>query len=157
MTTITQACSIADLSPDLNAAYSPNLHQWLRRHGTGRKEGLVLDSVYRVRARSKLAEHYGDGAFVIGSPYAAYEGDTDVSGVHLMNVLCHGADASRVGLAGALESLEEVADFWTRYQQIGRCAIDPEHKTSFVDSVRYTAANGVETCQWCGHQHRAAN
>jgi hypothetical protein len=94
---------------------------------------------------------------VIGSPYAAYEGDTDVSGVRLMDVLCHGADASRVCLAGALESLEEVSDFWTRYQQIGRCAIDTEHKTSFVHGVRYTAAGAVETCLWCGHQRRVAN
>ena len=154
MTTMTQAHALADLSPDLTAAYS---HQWLRRHGTGRKEGLVLDSVYRVRAGSKLAEHYGDGALVIGSPYAAHEGDTDVSGVHVMEVLCHGADASRVCLAGALDSLEEVTDFWTRYQRIGRCAIDVEHKTSFVHGVRYDTAGEVETCMWCGHQRRTTN
>lgn len=157
MTTMTKECAIADLAPDLGAAYSPNIHQWLGRHGTGRKEGLVLDRVYRVRMGSKLAEHYGAGAFVIGSPYAAYDRDTDVSAVRLMDVLCHGVDASRACLAGALDSLEEVPDFWTRYQQIGRCAIDTEHTTRFVDSVRYTTTNDVQTCLWCGHQHRAAN
>jgi len=54
MTTITQAPSIAVLYPDLAAAYSPNLYQWLRLRGTGRKEGVALDRVYRVRAGSKL-------------------------------------------------------------------------------------------------------
>jgi len=157
MTTMTKECAIADVAPDLAAAYSPNLHQWLRRHGTGRKEGVVLDRVYRIRADSKLADYYGAGALVIGSPFAAYEGDTDVSAVRLMEVLCHGADASRVCLAGGLGSLEELPDFWTRYQQIGRCAIDAEHKMKFVDSGRYAACDGVQTCQWCGQMHPVAN
>lgn len=157
MTTMMQERSIADLSPNLGAAYSPNLYQWLHRRGTGRNEGVVLDRVYRVRAGSKLADHYGAGALLIGSPFEAYEGDTDVSAVRMMEVLCHGAAATTVCLAGALGSLDEVPDFWASYQRIGRCAIDLEHKTSFVGSVRYTTTNGISTCLWCGRQHPAAN
>jgi len=80
-----------------------------------------------------------------------------VAAVRMMDVLCHGAAATTVCLAGALGALDEVSDFWLSYQGIGCYAIDPKHKASFMDGVRYAAANGVETCLWCGHQHRAAN
>jgi hypothetical protein len=152
-----QACSIADLFPDLAAAYSPNPYQWFRRRATGRKEGLGLNHVYQVRAGSKLADHCGAGALLIGSPYEAYEDDADLSAVRMMEVLCHGAAATTSCLAGALNALDELPDFWAAYQRIGRCAIDVEHKTSFVDSARYTTANVVKTCLWCGQQYRAAN
>jgi uncharacterized protein YqiB (DUF1249 family) len=62
----------------------------------------------------------------------------------MMDGLCRGAAATTVCLARVLGSLDDVPDFWVSYQQIGRSAIGPGHKTSFVDSVRYTTVVDVE-------------
>lgn len=54
---MTQAGSIVDLSPNLAAAYSPNLHQWLRRRATGRKGGVVLDRVCSIVRTDEARSH----------------------------------------------------------------------------------------------------
>ncbi|MCK9394266.1 MAG: hypothetical protein M0Q44_01580 [Methylobacter sp.] len=50
-----------------------------------------------------------------------------------------------------LGPLREVPDFWNRYTDIGRCAIDQEHKIYFVgDDTRWRTAGDHRECLWCG-------
>ena len=87
---------------------------------------------------------------MIGHPYSAYEGDTDFSGAHLLGVLCNGSEERRYCLPGAIMSLELVVDFWDRYLEVGRCAIDPAHQEHFQVGERYREHDGHRTCLWCG-------
>jgi len=146
----TSATRLKDLAPRHSASFSPNLYRWLRARGTGRREGLVLDIVYKVKEDSPAAHFMGAGTLVIGHPYDGYEGDTDISGTRMIQVLCNGARAERFCLVRAAESLEPIPDFWTRYRQVGRCAFDPLHREHFTGANRYAVANGVKTCLWCG-------
>lgn len=141
---------VKDLAPDLSPSFSPNLFHWLRARGTGRHEGLVLDHVYRVKPASKLARSLGAGTLVIGHPYEQYDGDADVSGRRMIEVLCNGAAANRLCLVAAASSLELIEDFWTRYKQVGRCAFDPLHQEHFIDTERYIKTEMGKTCTWCG-------
>jgi len=141
---------IKDLSPKIAPSLSPNLYRWLRAKGTGRHQGVVLDSVFKVKPSSPLSQSIGAGTLVIGHPCSAYQGDTDISGIRLIEVLVSGTQAGRVCLAGAASSLELVADFWPHYSQVGRCAFDPLHMEHFKGTEHYTEVNGVKTCLWCG-------
>jgi hypothetical protein len=141
----TNVTKLKDLAPRHSASYSTNLYRWLRARGTGRREGGVLDVVYKVKEGSRVAHFMGAGTLVIGHPYNGYEGDTDVSGTRVIEVLVNGAEAERLCLVGAADSLEPVPDFWERYIKIGRCAFDPQHKEHFTGTNRCT-----KTCLWCG-------
>lgn len=46
-------------------------------------------------------------------------------------------------LAGAVRSLELVLDFWTRYQQVGHCVFDRQHREHFVGAERYAVSGNV--------------
>lgn len=145
-----ETVQLKNLAPSRSPGFSPNLHRWLRACGTGRHQGLVLDTVYQVQAGSNLSRSIGAGTLVVGQPYAAYAGDKDVSGVRLIEVLVNGTQAGRFCLVSAADSLEPVSDFWARYQKVGRCAFDPNHQEHFMGADRYMTVDGVKTCLWCG-------
>ncbi|MEM8519463.1 hypothetical protein [Janthinobacterium sp. CAN_S7] len=145
-----ETVQLKNLAPRLSPAFSPNLYRWLRVRGTGRHQGLVRDTVFRVKPDTGLARSIGAGTLVIGHAYAAYEGDKDVSGIRMIEVLVNGTEAGRFCFAGAADSLEPVADFWTRYTQVGRCAFDPLHQEHFAGGERYALTDGAKTCMWCG-------
>lgn len=146
--TVTHSVEFADLLCRIHSqnspAYSKNLHQWMKSHGrTG-------DVVYQSTAGSKLARVYGAGAFFIGQPYSDYESDTDFSGALLMQVLCMGRSVVRSCYGDGAPGLIEVAGFWGSYEQIGRCAIDPQHKVLFRDNEhRFHHVDGQTVCNWC--------
>lgn len=135
---------LSRIHPKHAPAYSKNLHKWMKSHGrTG-------DTVYQASAGSKLARVYGVTALFIGQPYNDYEGDTDFSGVLLMQVLCMGRNVVRSCYAGSAPGLTEVAGFWSRYEQVGRCAIDPRHEVLFRDNEhRFHHVDGKRACKWC--------
>lgn len=146
--TIAPGAGISDLlsaiTPKNSPAFSANLHRWMRSHGR------LADTVYRLDAGGKLARVYGAGTLFLGQPYADYSGDTDFSGVLLMEVLCNGSSAARVCLAGDAPSLVEVENFWDQYKLVGRCAIDVNHSVGFRDEAqRFHLVGGQRTCKWC--------
>jgi hypothetical protein len=53
--------------------------------------------------------------------------------------------------------LKEIEDFWDDYLEWGRCALDPNHQTSFLNAAgryEYRAGGKIRTCRWCGHEQR---
>lgn len=148
---------ISDINPKKSPAFSPNLFRWMKWHCHELSSGGVSDTVYRVKANTPLAEHYGVGTLFIGSPYNQYEGDADFSGERLIAVLCNGKSAGSFCFPGAMKSLEEVKDFWSQYLKIGRCAIDPEHQENFYRADRYRLIDDIRECLWCGEKHRAVS
>ncbi|EML2391413.1 hypothetical protein QBO83_004204 [Pseudomonas aeruginosa] len=136
------------IRPKRSAAFSPNLRKWLLAYG---RPG---DAVYRLRPGQRPGQHSsryggGEGALFIGQPFNGYAGDQDFSGILLMSVLCNGPGAKRCCLPGAMRDLEVVEDFWLRYREVGRCAIDPEHQVLFRDGGRYRHVGDEAVCCWC--------
>lgn len=159
MTTLTTpvghpTMKLKDITPSVSAAFSPNLHRWMKSRGHEYRDGGVAETVYRVIPGTRLAKEFGAGALFIGCPYNQYENDTDFSGSLLVAVLCNGSKATRYCYVGAAPSLEVVEGFWDSYLRVGRCAIDPEHKENFHGSERYSMDGDVRTCLWCGEQHQ---
>lgn len=132
------------ICPKRSAAFSPNLRKWLLAYG---RPG---DAVYRLRPGQHSSRYGGgEGALFIGQPFNGYAGDQDFSGILLMSVLCNGPGAKRCCLPGAMRVLDVVEDFWSRYREVGRCAIDPGHQVQFRDDGRYRRVNDEEVCCWC--------
>lgn len=145
---IASGAAIGDLletiAPKNAPSFSANLHRWMQ------KNGRAGDTVYSLDAGGKLAKVYGAGTLFLGQPYGDYSGDTDFSGVRLMEVLCNGASAVRSCFAGDAPSLVEVPRFWERYKQVGRCAIDVSHSIGFRDDAeRFHEVGGRRICKWC--------
>lgn len=135
---------VARIHPKHSPAYSKNLHLWLKA------QGRAGDTLFKAREGSRLADTYGADATFIGQPYCDYEGDADFSGALLIQVLCMGRSVVRSCFAGAAVHAVESEDFWTRYEKVGRCAIDPEHKLHFRDDKhRFHQVDGQQTCKWC--------
>ena len=145
--------TLKQIAPAVSGAFSPNLHKWMRSRGHVFRDGGVLQSVYRIKPGTRLAESFGAGTLMIGYRTDDYAGDTDFIGVRLMAVLCQGTKAGSFCYAGASQELDEVADFWDQYLKVGRCAIDPEHRRHFIGD-RYGMHGDTRICLWCGTKHQ---
>jgi len=46
-----------------------------------------------------------------------------------------------------------LADFWSDYARIGRCAIDTDHSRHFIGGdTRWAVSGDIRSCLWCeGH------
>jgi hypothetical protein len=126
----------------------------MRRHAHFYREGGVLHDVWRVRAGSRDADVFGAGALLIGYPTEGYPGDTDFVGTRLMSALCLGAKAQSACYVGLARNVDRVADFWKRYLDVGRCAIDPDHRENFIGGDRFAVSDDIRTCRWCGQSQR---
>lgn len=129
------------VSPRKGAKYSPNLYRWLTSPSN--------------KHRTQTSRIYRD---TTGDLWIGMIDNGDLIGTRLMAVLCNGAKATTFCFVG-LKNLQEVADFWPRYVQNGRCAIDPEHTMYFIgDDTRWTVTGDTRNCLWCGgatqHLHR---
>jgi hypothetical protein len=138
---------LADLHPDRNAAFSPNLYKYLKRHGHFYSAGGTIVGAYRIKPGSNLAETYGTGSLMLGSL-----DDGFLSGSLLMAVLCNGTTAPRFAYPVG-SSVELFAGFWVAYLAKGRCAIDPDHEAPFLGD-RFSLRGEHRTCMWCGHKQR---
>lgn len=145
---------LRDLSPERSCSFSPNLYRWMKRRAHFYLDGGVAEGVYRVKPGTSSAEHFGAGTLMIGWPINGYPGDTDFSGVRLMQALCIGSKAIRACYSNMAPDLEPVEGFWDRYLQVGRCAIDPEHQEHFAGTDRFVEKDDTRKCIWCGHQQR---
>jgi hypothetical protein len=136
MTLSTEAngLDVAAIHPSRGAKYSPNLHKWLTQRGR--------------RHMAWTSRVYSDAAGVL---WIGMLDNGDLFGCRLMQVLCNGAKAFHACWVG-LGPLVELADFWTNYTAIGRCAIDPGHKMYFTgDDTRWQTTGDHRECLWCGN------
>lgn len=125
------------IDPKNGLKYSPNLFKWLKNRDHKSRAWLIR--VYREKCGTLWIGHI----------------DTDLSffsGTRLMSVLCEGGRAGSYAIGGELPGrLSEVTDFWERYMQDGRCAIDTDHIMSFVGDIsRWLTDGDIRTCCWCG-------
>lgn len=145
---------LSELNPKQSPSFSPNLYKWMREHAHFYKDGGVAETVYRVKPNTPSAKHFGANTKVIGYPINGYEGDTDFSGALLIGVLCNGVNEKRACYAGLALDVELVDNFWEQYLDIGRCAIDPEHKEHFINGERYVIEGDTRTCLWCNAKQK---
>lgn len=141
---------LAQIAPEKSAAYSPNLHQWMRAKAHFYKDGGVLQTVYRVKPGTLLAKELGEGTLMIGYPDNG--NDKGFTGIRLMATLCQGAKAGSFYYIGMARMLEEINGFWDQYLSVGRCAIDPAHEEGFLGE-RFSLSGDTRTCLWCGSKH----
>lgn len=127
------------IDPKLNPAFSPNLHAFVR----SKVDDL---QVFRVTK--------AHGSLLVGQLAIGYVYDGDFIGCQLTHVLCYGRKARTWSFPGT-DCIELVPDFWERYLQVGRCAIDRDHHTHYQDNRWELIAGDKRRCKWCGHQqHR---
>lgn len=142
--------TLKQLAPSVSASFSPNLHRWMREKAHFYKGGGVLQTVYRIKSNTSLAKDFGADTLMIGYPDSPDE--NGFSGIRLMAALCNGSKAGRFYYIGIATMLEEVEGFWDNYLKVGRCAIDPAHRESFM-ADRYTLDGDTRMCLWCGAKH----
>lgn len=139
------------INPKSKPSYSPNLHKWVSHWAKGHPDYLV-PQVYRdLESGNMLRIGYQ-------SREATEPHTCGFVGVRLGAVLCHGSAANKErGWFTTLGpgNMVHIADFWDRYFEIGRCAIDTSHTKSFIGSEgRYLLSAELRSCTWCGAQHR---
>ena len=141
--------TLADLAPKKSAAFSPNLHKYLKERGHFFKDGGLLDGVYEVLPDTKAAEQFGAGTLLLGYPDVGF-----FTGARLMAVLCNGREAARYAYPCG-SGLKFLEGFWDSYLKVGRCAIDPDHQMHFMaDRFSVHSDGDGRDCLWCGHQQR---
>lgn len=139
------------IDPRKKPCFSPNLHKWVKHWVKDYPENMLpevwlkndgIQLLYIGRQTREENEIQACG-FV---------------GVRLNSVLRNGVSANKergwfTNLGPG--NMTHVADFWDRYLQIGRCAIDAEHRQFFIgDEGRYVMHGKIRTCTWCGAQHK---
>ncbi|MHB1630682.1 hypothetical protein [Acidithiobacillus sp.] len=129
---------LAAINPRNGPQFSPNLYRFLKKRGPA---WAGTCRVYRD----------ADNILRIG-----LLDDGWLHGAWLMGVLCYGPlERVWAHLPGSLGGLQEIPQFWTDYMRVGRCAIDPEHKMSFIgDESRWAVQGDERSCLWCGNAHQ---
>lgn len=139
----TYRLALKDIAPNVNPAFSPNLHQWVGKHSHFHPDGTTPDTVWRVRTGASI--DLPAGTLFIGHVDGEY-----FSGSRLVSVLCNGRKEMRWAFVRLAEHLEEFEDFWGQYKRLGRCAIDPDHRITFLGD-RWHEEGSTRTCLWCGN------
>lgn len=132
------------INPANGDRFSPNLFKWL---GKRRGAPIALQRVYRVTGPHTDALYIG---YLDNDPPPAGQ---YLIGSNLNGVLCNGAREQIFAFpVKPTWQPVEIVDFWPRYHRDGRCAIDIEHRTSFVgDDSRWHVNGDTRTCCWCGN------
>ena len=124
--------SVEEIHPSRSARYSPNLYRWL--------------TSARRPYRAHLARVYRDTQ---GLLWIGHLDERDFIGCKLNAVLCN-SKAESMCFSGLVGQLRELPHFWMSYTAIGRCAIDTEHKVSFLsDESRWEVDGEQRHCLWC--------
>lgn len=135
-------------SPTIKPSYSPNLHKFLKTW-ISRLPDYYAPQVWRTNDVGTLmiGRHYQDDPVETAS----------FSGLMLYRVLGVGAKAfneKACFMHLTPKAMTELPNFWERYLEIGRCAIDGDHTTHFMQSEgRYQLEGNTRTCTWCGAKH----
>lgn len=133
----TQGPDLKAINPSNGSKFSPNLYKFLS--SKRQQASLRLQRVYVDQDKHLWLGYFDDDLFI---------------GARLMQVLCNGAKTQTLAYV-RMKELVEVPDFWAKYQAVGRCAIDPEHRMYFVgDEMRWSVQGDHRSCLWCGHGHQ---
>jgi len=133
---INNGLDFSKIDPKKFQAYSPNLYKYLNK-----------DKIAQYKAEVWIDE--------TGYKWLGYiDDETCFIGEKLNWVLCVGArESSSCYSLLRLGRLSKVDDFWDEYIRIGRCAIDKNHTTNYLNSdSRYIENDNKRVCQWCGHK-----
>lgn len=123
------------LSPSFGDKFSPYLYQWLKKN--------FIECQYETKVFINK-----DGIRYIGF----FDEEGWFYGSNFMGVLCHGKkEGTSASYPSTVSSFQEVKDFWAQYAELGRCAIDPEHKEHFRGNTRWIENGHIHTCTWCGY------
>lgn len=133
---------VALIRPDLHPKFSPNLFLYL----TSRK----------MEHDAKLVRVYGSpqwqSQLILGiiDTLPRTDWSFGVRGCRLMAALSSPRKRENAHFMG--QDFQEVEGFWERYVSIGRCALDEEHRTSFIgDDGRWSKeGKNRRRCTWCG-------
>ena len=110
--------------------YSPNLSAWLKKQRYARLPDVVEINGIRWLVWQE-------------------ENDCWASGARLGQILTRGSKAQLWAVPGIFKREE---GFWEAYAEDGRCAIDTQHRTSFIgDETRWDQRKTQRRCLWCGH------
>jgi hypothetical protein len=138
--------NLSQIHPSAGKAFSPNLYEWMKKNAHFYKDGAgTPHGVWRVKA-GMARDAFHEGALMLGM--AGDQGD--FLGSRLMNVLCEGRKAATWCYPGLLARLEPLADFWSTYLRVGRCAIDPDHSIHYLDERWAHRSETQRVCVWCG-------
>lgn len=114
--------------------FSPNLNAWLR--GTQQRNLGLHDMFVDADGARWLGQIDEDGWFI---------------GSCLASILTRGGRALVGTWFPASDGLTRDADFWKRYSNIGRCAIDERHRMHFIGGdTRWVGNEDRRSCVWCG-------
>lgn len=130
---------LANIDPKHHERYSPNLFRWLKKNPIQAQHAQV----WRDQNGDLWIGYNDDDIFLIGT--------------RLVHVLSHGvkSDTGAYPLRGFTGGLTLIEDFWTRYMEIGRCAIDAPHQHHFLNATNRfisTEKDQIRTCRWCGQK-----
>lgn len=123
------------IDPKINPKFSPNLHAWIKKRWSHLAINLVVTNPDEW-----------------GRRYIGHLDPENWLGCSKLNgVLCNGTKERTFAIPNHL-GIDQT--FFDRYVRDGRCAIDPEHKTFFInDQTRWKEIGSGLTreCLWCGH------
>lgn len=122
--------------------FSENLWKWVRKH---------KDHPLFVAFSEKDGESYDEAKTCASRLYVGFhhlDGDGWLNGARLSEILCYGTKASEWAYPPGMK-FTEIADWWEKYMERGKCFIDPEH-TLYLDKERWMEEGNIRTCVWCG-------
>jgi len=124
------------INPNKHQKYSPNLFKYLKKNIVHKH----LDEAWLDKDGYKWLGYIND--------------EKEFFGAMLNRVLCLGVkESSGCYYLAQFEGLTKVQDFWSEYIRMGRCAIDKDHDTHFINSEsRYIENETHRECTWCGQK-----
>ncbi len=130
---------VRQIDPAVHEKFSPNLHAWVKRWFKKSSEQEPIDA---FRTASD------------GFEYVGYLFDGDVIGSCVRDILHR--DHGKAEIYSCAFRLERYPDFWPRYLKVGRCALDPDHRQSFLNAKGRYLLEGEDArvCTWCGYRQR---
>lgn len=132
--------------------YSLNLFKFLKKHEPNYWE--ICFSRWNCITGVHDVE-YSESSTIAPNLYIGFldEDDGYFMGARLTEIIRNGA-RTKMWAHPPSKAFTHVPDFWARYVELGKCAIDPEHKLYF-DKERYTQNGTLRSCDWCGRIERS--
>ena len=131
--------------------FSLNLFKFLKKHGLNYWEICFSPCNCITGARDV---EYSEKSTIAQNLYVGFlDEDGYFMGARLSEIICNGAK-TKTWAHPPKKAFVPVPDFWERYVEHGKCAIDPEH-TLYFPKNRCTENGSLRVCKWCGRVERA--